>query len=210
MNKPLIIDIYHGDSVVDLQKTKAAGIIGVIHKATQGKTICDPKYDVRRKQAAIAGMLWGAYHFFHGQGSTADAVAEADFFLGYVDSTPDTLLALDWENVGGGSATATQARAFLDRIQDRLQRKAVIYSGNVAKERIRGKDDYFGAHRLWLCQYGKTWKTQASWPYPWLWQNNGDASGPGPHTISGINGYCDNNTIVDPMTEDRLRSEWSS
>jgi hypothetical protein len=35
-NKPIVIDIYHGDNVVDFAAVKASGIIGVIHKASQG------------------------------------------------------------------------------------------------------------------------------------------------------------------------------
>ena len=37
--QPLVIDIYHGDPVQDFAKTKAFGILGVIHKATQGGAV---------------------------------------------------------------------------------------------------------------------------------------------------------------------------
>jgi hypothetical protein len=53
-------------------------------------------------------------------------------------------------------------------------------------------------------------KVQASWKAPWLWQNNGDSFGPGPHTIPGICGLVDNNTVVPPMTADRLIAEWAT
>jgi len=43
-----------------------------------------------------------------------------------------------------------------------------------------------------------------SWEIPWLWQNNGDNCGPGPHTIPGIGGFCDNNTIVTGTVPDLL------
>lgn len=202
-SKPLVIDIYHGDPIINIQPIKDFGIIGVIHKATQGTTIKDDAYNLRRHM--FDGMLWGAYHFFHGDGK-----AEADFFLSVAQPDKNTLVCLDWENVGGGSPTANQARAFLERIEEKLGRKAVIYSGNVAKERIVGKDVYFSTHKLWLCQYGLKWKVQQSWQYPWLWQNNGDAFGPGPHNIPGIKDNCDNNCIVEPMTAERLKNEWAS
>jgi lysozyme len=206
-NKPLVIDIYYGDQVQDFAQTKAFGILGVIHKASEATGFSDKLYAARRKLATDLGMKWGAYHFFHG----ADPLAEADHFLEVAEPDADTLLALDWEDVPHlGAPSAASARAFLECIEDRLGRKAVIYSGNVAKEQIKGVDAYFAAHRLWLCQYGPAWRVQQSWQRPWLWQNNGDNDGPDPHTIPGLKGLCDNNTIVDPMTEADLLAQWAS
>jgi GH25 family lysozyme M1 (1,4-beta-N-acetylmuramidase) len=243
IGKPLVIDIYSGDQVQDFARTKAFGILGVIHKATEGATFTDKLYAARRKAwladgkvalappggAAGAGAAeevaprWGAYHFFHG----GDPVAEADHFLAVAEPDADTLLALDWEDVPRasrsdapqarvfgaqnanqarvfGAPNAIKARAFLERVEEKLGRKAVIYSGNVAKEEIRGHDAYFAAHRLWLAQYGTRWSVQPSWSLPWLWQNNGDTSGPGPHSIPGLHGLCDNNTIVNGTAHDLI------
>jgi GH25 family lysozyme M1 (1,4-beta-N-acetylmuramidase) len=207
MNSPLVIDIYHGDPVLDFAKTKASGILGVIHKATQGGQSVDQAYSSRRKMALAAGLKWGAYHFFD---FTASPQAQADHFLSVASPDADTLVALDWENVGSREPSSHLARAFLEEIWNKLDRKAVIYSGNVAKEQLTTKDEFFGGHRLWLCQYATHFKIQESWEYPWLWQNNGDNFGPGPHRIPGISSLCDNNTIVDPMTVDRLLAEWAS
>jgi lysozyme len=227
VNRPLVIDIYQGDDVRDpmatngFQQAKAAGIVGCIHKATEGLGVIDRRYAARRT-AWMSGKLdvaledgstvkidplWGAYCFFHGQ----EPVAEADRFLAVAQPDHMTLLAIDWENVGasGYAPSASAARAFLERIAERTGRMAVVYSGNVAKEQIRGKDAFFAAHRLWLASYGAKWTTQASWSYPWLWQDDGDQFGPGPHTIPGIQRFCDNSTIVAPMTVKRLIAEWS-
>lgn len=205
-NKPLVIDIYHGDPVEDFDAVKAFGIVGVIHKASEGTAGTDQLYRVRRKAFTDIGMKWGAYHFFHG----GQPKLEADVFLSKAEPDADTLVALDWENVGDGAPDADAARVFLERIEEKLGRKAIIYSGNVAKEEIEGKDAYFGAHRLWLCQYGLKWHVQESWDRPWLWQQNGDSYGPGPNQIPGIRGNCDNNCIVDPMTVDDLLREWAA
>jgi lysozyme len=205
--QPLVIDIYHGDPVQDFDKVKASGIVGVIHKATQGGAVVDQAYASRRKLAFAAGLKWGAYHFFD---FSASPQAQADHFLSVADADADTLVALDWENVGNREPSAALARAFLEEIETKLGRKAVIYSGNVAKEQLSGSDAYFGSHRLWLCQYSSSFKVQASWTAPWLWQNNGDSYGPGPHSIPGIAGLCDNNTIVPPMTVEQLLAEWAS
>ncbi len=226
INVPLAIDIYHGDNVQDFpgkplggfELAKQSGIIGCIHKATEGETVFDKRYATRRKYWMDGGTitahgvttkpLWGAYHFFRG----TNPKAEADHFLAVAEADAATLLALDWEGVGtaGYQPKADLAHAFLDRVYERMGRRAVIYSGNVAKEQIRGRNEFFGAHRLWLAQYGKIWRVQPSWQYPWLWQNNGDALGVGPHHIPGIDGNCDNNTWVSPTTPQKIIDEWAS
>jgi GH25 family lysozyme M1 (1,4-beta-N-acetylmuramidase) len=210
-SKPLVIDIYYGDQVQDFAATRAAGILGVIHKASEGVAFADRLYAARRKLAGDNGLRWGAYHFLHGSATQTDPRAEADHFLSIAEPDDATLVALDWEDVPHhGAPSAESARAFLERIAERLGRKAVLYSGNVAKEEVAGRDAFFATHRLWLCQYGPRWKVPQSWAAPWLWQNNGDSYGPGPHRIPGISGLCDNNAIVDPMTPERLVAEWAA
>ncbi len=206
INPPAVIDIYHGDNVTDFAKVKASGIIGVIHKASQGTSIPDHAYASRRKQALAAGLLWGAYHFM----SLEDGAAQAEHFLSMADVDASTLVALDWENVGNAEPSAHLAGAFLQEVASKINRRPVIYSGNVAKEQIVGVDTFFAQHKLWLCQYGPHWIVQQSWKAPWLWQNNGDSYGPGPHHIPGISGLCDNNCLVDPMTVDELRTGWAA
>jgi GH25 family lysozyme M1 (1,4-beta-N-acetylmuramidase) len=207
MNRvPLVIDINHSDPVTSFQQVKDFGIVGVIHKATEGLGFTDKLYSVRRKAFTDLGLKWGAYDFFHGD----DPKAEADKFLAAAEPDDNTLVALDWERIpNGGDPSAAKARVWLERIEEKLGRKAVIYSGNVAKEQLRGLDKYFGAHRLWLAQYGNRWTVPLSWSVPWLWQNNGDNTGPGPHRIPGIGSLCDNNTIVEGTADDLLRT-WAS
>src|SRR5438270_1243479 len=48
-SKPLVIDIYYGDPVQDFDAVKAFGIVGVIHKATEGTAFDDKLYADRRK-----------------------------------------------------------------------------------------------------------------------------------------------------------------
>jgi len=204
-NSPVVIDIYHGDTVIDFAKTKAFGIVGVIHKASQGASIPDRAYASRRKLALNAGLLWGAYHFL----SLEDGAIQADHFLSMADADATTLVALDWESVGNREPSAHLARAFLEQIEGKLGRKAKVYSGNVAKEQIKGKDEFFGAHDLWLAQYGTKWSVQKSWQKPWLWQNNGDNIGPGPHHIPGLSGFIDNSRLVQPMTIKLMIEQWA-
>lgn len=207
---PLVVDIYHGNPVTDFAAVVNSGIVGIIHKAYEAG-VADKLYAVRRKAFADAGLkCWGAYCFFHGSDRGGNPATEADNFLTAAEPDANTLIALDWETDEDGYVPSlADAKAFLQQIQYRLGRKALVYSGNVAKEKIIGQDAYMGSHPLWLAQYGSQWSVQKSWTAPWLWQNNGDQSGPGPHAIPGISGACDNSTIVPPMTADDLISQWA-
>lgn len=199
-NKPLVVDLFHGDRVTSFAAVKDAGIVGVIHKATESTNFHDSAYEARRKAFTDLGLKWGAYCFCHGGG-----VHEADFFLSVAQPDKNTLVALDWEKASNGTPSASAARTFLERIEEKLGRKAVIYSGNAAKEKITGKDAYLGAHRLWLAQYGSLrWKVQASWKRPWLWQYGETGS------VPGIKGKCDVNDVVSPMTADDLLRDWAT
>jgi lysozyme len=59
----VVADISHHNGNVDLNAAKVAGIVGVIHKATQGTAMMDNMYQQNRQKAQTAGLLWGAYHF---------------------------------------------------------------------------------------------------------------------------------------------------
>jgi hypothetical protein len=58
-----VVDLSHYQTPVDFSRIKAAGIVGVIHKASQRTSYPDPSYAIRMPQAINAGLLWGAYHF---------------------------------------------------------------------------------------------------------------------------------------------------
>src|SRR5205085_1856958 len=88
-----VIDLSHFNTVTSFQQVKDAGILGVIHKATQGRNSVDPFYDERRPAALAVGLFWGAYHF----GTRGDVNGQADHFLDVVNPGPTDLLALDFE-----------------------------------------------------------------------------------------------------------------
>ena len=49
----VVVDLSHHNETVDFAKMKAAGIVGVIHKATQGLTYVDETYAGRRVEALV-------------------------------------------------------------------------------------------------------------------------------------------------------------
>lgn len=51
-----VIDISHFQTVTSFEQVKDSGIVGVIHKATQGRTFVDAKYHARRQRAHRIGI----------------------------------------------------------------------------------------------------------------------------------------------------------
>ena len=129
----VVIDLSHHNEKVDFKKIASAGIVGIIHKATQGMQFVDKKYAERKKLALDAGLLWGAYHF----GVGGDGSDQADFFLSTVKPDPTTLLVLDYEpNVTGPTMTLGQAREFIEHTQQVTGRFPGFYSGHLIKEQL--------------------------------------------------------------------------
>lgn len=58
-----VVDLSYWNADVNFKLVKEDGILGVIHKATQGLKYVDPTYTERRKAAEEEGLLWGSYHF---------------------------------------------------------------------------------------------------------------------------------------------------
>jgi lysozyme len=185
----VVVDLSHHNGNVDLTTAAAAGgIVGVIHKATQGLTFTDPLYSTNRTKAASAGLLWGAYHF----GTASDGVQQAEFFLQQVTPASDTLLVLDFEaNAQGPSMTLEEARAFVTHVQQTTGRWPGLYAGHYLKGLLgTSKDEVLANCWFWLSQYGPTAVVPANWKTWTLWQYTDGGMGPAPHDVAGI-GRCD-------------------
>jgi lysozyme len=204
--KVSVVDLSHYDTVTDYAAIKAAGVTGVIYKATQGKSYTDPSYPDARIKALRAGLKWGAYHF----GDSSDVKLQVANFLNYAQIDADSLFVLDYEPYTGAQMNVLQAKQWMALTEEGLGRveESVLYSGNLIKEDLGSKKDpFFGARRLWLAQYGNKPVVQTSWPTYWLWQFTGDGEGPEPHTVNGIDGNCDCNFYAG--TDQQLNDEWA-
>lgn len=194
-NEPInvIIDLSHHNEISDFATIKASGILGIIHKATEGIGYTDPDYLKRRTAALDAGLLWGAYHF-----ADASKVAEqADHFLSFVDPEPTDLLVLDIEqNYANGqpapSMNIPDAETFVREIERQTGRFPGLYSGSYIKELLGASENQvLGNCWFWLAQYGATAVVPATWPYWTMWQYTDGQSGPEPHSVNGVVGPCD-------------------
>lgn len=206
---PVVVDIYHGNRVTNFATARNAGVHGIIHKATTGGTGRDDAYADRRPQAVNAGMLWGAYHW----GTAAPIAKQVDNFLRAANPDDRTLVALDFEDDPGNQMTLEGARDFLASIEQKLGRKAILYSANTIKGALGNSvDPFFGSHRLWLAQYGPTPRVQASWSTYWLWQYTDGTAGPGPRSAPGIPGNSAGNIDCNHYKDspEQLAAEWAT
>jgi len=199
----VVIDLSHHNPSPDFAAAKAAGIAGVIHKATQGLSYADPTYAEHRDAAIDAGLLWGAYHF----GTGSDGVQQAAFFLETVLPKKGTLLVLDFEaNPQGPSMTLEEARAFVTHVREATGRWPGLYSGHYIKDLLGTSTDSVLANCwFWLSQYGPTPVVPPNWPAWTMWQYTDGGLGPEPHTVPGI-GRCDRDQFSGSRAA--LRSLW--
>src|SRR5215475_10747800 len=203
----MVLDLSHHETVESFELARAAGIYGIIYKATQGGGFKDDTYWQRREGAIAAGMLWGSYHF----GDGSDVERQVENYLVYAKPGYDELICLDLEDYKS-QMSLQSARAWVEGVEGALQRvgQCVVYSGNTIKEMLGDRlDPFWGARRLWLAQYGSDPKVQKSWDTWWLWQYTDGDYGPEPHVVPGIDkGHgVDSNSFAGTFED--LKDEWS-
>lgn len=201
-----VIDIsHHNGKGLHFDKAKADGILGVIQKATQGKTYVDATFKNNKKVILTAGLLFGAYHF----GDGSDGTLQAKHFLEVVQPDDDTVIVLDFEsNPAGPSMTLQQAHAFVTHIKVEVGRWPGFYSGHDIKEALgKSVDPVLKNCWFWLAQYGPRPVVPPSWKKWTLWQYTDGGVGPRPHAVDGI-GPCDRDMFNG--TRKQLRSWWGT
>ncbi|MGL5029381.1 MAG: glycoside hydrolase family 25 protein [Wolbachia pipientis] len=194
-----VVDLSHWNADVNFKLVKEDGILGVVHKATQGLKFVDPKYEERRKVAENEGLLWGAYHL----GIWGNGKDQAEHFLDKEGDNAQTLFALDiQENQNEKDITPKQAEDFVTRVQERTNRLPLICGGAYFL-----KD--FATPILTKCPLWKIrWsKLPKGWNKRVLWQYTNGQMGPKPHSVRGI-GPCDRSKFNGTIEE--LKNFWLS
>jgi lysozyme len=185
-----VVDLSHHNTVTDFSEAANAGVVGVIHKATQGTDFVDATYDAHRARAKDAGLLWGAYHFAR----TDDVDRQVDHFLSVANCGPGELLVLDFEpNATEGSMTLSEAERFVTMVRDRTGRFPGLYSGQSYLREIVGGNVTTALSKcwLWIARYGPALPlVPAAWQGFTLWQYTDGNAGMQPHQVPGI-GRCD-------------------
>jgi lysozyme len=203
MSINVVIDLSHFNQVTSFAEVKGDGIVGVIHKATEGLSETDPTYQTHRAQAQAEGLWWGAYHFATGD----DAIQQAEHFLSFVNPTINDLLVLDFEqNPSGASMSVSGAEQFVTHVQQATGRWPGFYSGSYIKQLLgENKSEVLANCWFWLSEYGPTAHVPPNWPTWTMWQYTDGAVGPEPHAVAGV-GNCDRDQFNGEMAG--LSSLW--
>ncbi len=205
MPNAMVIDLSHHNANPDFTKIRAAGVVGVIHKATQGTGFADAQYAARKTAALQAGLLWGAYHF----GTGDDVDTQLAKFIGTVNPDGTFVLVLDFEKNGttpANSMSLDQATDFLTKLEAQTGQQPVIYTGSYLTD-VAGSQPVadLAQYRVWWARYSDTPHLHATWPDYWLWQYSDGTNGPDQKSVDGV-GPCDCDTFNGD--EAALRASW--
>lgn len=178
-----VIDISHHQAAVDFHAVKAAGVVGVILKATEGAGVVDKTYAGRRVAAAAAGLQIASYHFLR----PGDMAKQMKFFLKVVDPVDGERVVLDHEDENVPLTDLVTATMIL--LEDKRGLQVTIYSGHLIKQQLGNRhNDILADTSLWLAQYGTTptWP-KGTWDTWTLWQYSDQGA------VPGVGGGCDVN-----------------
>ena len=87
------LDVFHGDGPVDWASVAAAGIEFAYVKASEGVAVTDSRFAQNWKAMKEAGVMRGAYHFFHPASSPED---QAGHFLAVMSDFSEGDLPRRW------------------------------------------------------------------------------------------------------------------
>ena len=179
-NKALVIDAFHKNAINWSKIKTDTRVAGVIHKATEGTKLSDPKYASRRSLAKRLGYKWGSYHLLR-KGNT---IEQAEFYLKVIgDKTSDEIMALDVEcttnsscNVPKYKVSAKEIKTFLEYIKKKTGRYPIFY-GNQSVIRDLSKhqsgDKLLKNIPLWYARFKENvadfpkgiWKSYTFWQF---------------------------------------------
>jgi len=124
------IDVSYWNSGIDWPKVRATGQRFVLVKATEGETFTDPTFDDNWVAAKAAGLLRGAYCYFH---PAMDPKKQADRFISAVKAMNDNgelppALDLEVSDSVPKDKIIARAKVWLEAVEKALGRRPFIYS----------------------------------------------------------------------------------
>lgn len=159
----------------DFQKMKGQGYQFCFVKATEGVSYIDKTFKQFWIKAKDAGLVRGAYHFFHPK---YDPIEQANSFCRIVGQleTNDLPLVMDWESTDGVIALQDRLNgwSFLNRVKTLTGKSPIIYGGPYFLEALNLSGE-FASHPLWVAHYGvKAPLVPNPWTYFTFWQYSDD------------------------------------
>ncbi|MDE3179400.1 MAG: lysozyme [Acidobacteriota bacterium] len=190
------IDVSHLQGQIDWPRVAQAGISFAFVKATEGAGFVDPQFSANWNGIKDAGIIRGAYHFFH---PAKPVAAQVDNFVNTVgelaanDLPPVldleeviTTAGDEWRQVPPGDRVLL-AMNWLQAAGERMGRRPIVYTrlGFVASE-LPGAGP-LAQYPLWIAHY----TTQPSPAMPSIWSKwtfwQYSQSG----MVGGVNGLVD-------------------
>ncbi len=174
------IDVSSVQGDVNWQQVAASGRAFAFIKATEGTGYVNPTFANGWAGSKAAGVLRGAYHFFH---PGEDPIAQANFFVQTMGplEAGDLPPMIDWEVTDGSSngADAAAGAAFLARVQQLTGRVPILYTYPGFWYGL-GAPSGFAQYPLFIADYGVSC---TDLPPPWgrwqLWQDGSTGNVPG-------------------------------
>ena len=192
------IDVSYWNAGIDWPKVRAAGQRYVFAKATEGDSYADPTFDDNWRGAKSAGLLRGAYHFFH---CNLDPKKQANKFTDYVKSMNDDgelppVLDLETSDGQTKDKIISRVKTWLDLVENAFNKKPIIYSRayflqDNFSEIGGGPPAWAKDYPLWLAQYPNVYVegSQPALPRGWFkwtfWQYSQTGR------VNGINAKVD-------------------
>lgn len=186
------IDVSYYQGKIDWHKVKAMNEDDVkVHfafiKATEGVMLVDRYFQRNWREAAKAGIICGAYHFFRPRKS---GKWQAKFFLQTVDvERGDLPPVVDVEELNGvpASKMRKELKEYVNYIEDKTGVKPIIYTGLSFYQDYL--DGHFDNYPLWIAHYYKA-KLKISPKTKWhFWQHSDKAK------VNGIGHVVDFNVF---------------
>jgi lysozyme len=186
-----VVDVSHYNTVKSWDQVKAAGVVGVIFKATEGTNYEDPTCKPQFAAALKAGLACCTYHFLH-HGSVSQQMS---FYWNTIQPQVGERMMIDYEEA---SCTLDDLHAAVTWLMSKSQDtnkdiQVTVYSGNLLKEQLGDSYDSLLALNtdLWLAQYtsGTPSWPKGTYPIYTLWQYSESGS------VPGVKGNVDTNTF---------------
>jgi lysozyme len=170
------LDVSHFDKTINFDAVKTYRDF-VFAKCTEYRP--DDTYEHNRLAARKAGLLFGAYHFFHPR---KDAKDQAELFLKNAKLEPGDLPpVLDWESTDNipNITDRVRAKMWLDVVEAAYGKAPIIYGAPYFLQALN-LDVTFTKYPLWVAHYGTTMPLV---PDPWrvwsFWQHTSTGEVPG-------------------------------
>lgn len=172
------IDISHWQGFPDFEQVKAAGVLAMIHKATEGTGYSDPNRAINCSNAIDAGIAVATYHWLS---PDENPESQMRYYLDVLEPVPGERVVIDYEEAGCTLDQLKTAVEFL--LADPRDLQITVYSGHLLKEQLGGKHDTLLADHtdLWLAQYTTGTPSWSTGTYPqwalWQYSESGEVDG---------------------------------